>query len=321
MGVDIGGGGTLGVGLEVTLGTYAVPTKFIPIRSESLAVVEDKIYRMNLRASADRTGAVKGYTHVEGDIVFEVTPDVMPYFFYGARVVPARAFSAPTYTYTFTGASVAKPTTAASGVTNRRTLSLNILRSGKVFGYVGCVVSQLAFSIDNGLLMCTASMYGTDEAVQSAGSPSWSVIPVAGPGTLTLEYPTATTRVDVDTFSLTINDNATQANRLNGSRAAAYENWGEREVTFSYEADFDGAAFPDYTAFRAGTISPITFKAIVAGGTQEMTIVLNATAIDAYPVNLAGLGDVNRASISGHAFYNTTDAYTITVKTDEQVAT
>lgn len=316
MTVEIGGAGTLGIALEATLGTYLAPTKWIPIRSESMQVAEDKIYRMNLRALADRSGAIQGYTHTEGDIVFEVTPDILVYFLYCSRVTPAKVVATPNV-YTFIPAHVAKTTTAASGVTIRRTMSMLITRSARPFGYVGNAVSQLAFTIDGGVLVCTASMYGTDEAAQSAGTPSFTAQTVAGPGKLTLEYPTATTRADVDTFNFTINDNAVTANRLNGLRAAAYQNWGEREITAHFEADFD--PLTDYAAFRAQTISPIKFSALPVPGTEEFVVVLNATAIDASPINLAGLGDVNRANIDLHGFYNTSDAYTMTLKTLENI--
>jgi hypothetical protein len=313
MTVEIGGAGTLGIAFESTVGTFIAPTKWIPIRSESMQVVEDKIYRMNLRGLADRSGAIQGYTHTEGDIVFEVTPDILVYFLYCARTTPAKAAQV----YTFIPAHVAKVSTAASGVTLRRTMSMLIARSARPFGYVGNAVSQLAFTIDGGVLVCTASMYGTDEAAQTAGTPSYAAQVVSGPGKLTLEYPTATTRADVDTFNFTINDNAVTANRLNGNRFAAYENWGEREVTAHFEADFD--PLTDYTAFRNQTISPIKFSALPVPGTEEFVIVFNATAIDAAPINLAGLGDVNRANIDLHAFYNTSDAYTITLKTAEVI--
>lgn len=316
MTVEVGGGGVLGVGIETTLGTYVPPTKWIPIRSESLQVTEDTIYRMNLRGTADRTGVIAGYTHVEGDIVFEVTPDVLTYFFYAARVTPTKAGASAPFTYTFTPAHVAKTSTAA-GATNRKTLSILVHRSARPFGYLGCSVSQLAFSIDSGILICTATIYGTDEVAQSAGTPTYTAQVVAGPGKLTLEVPTATVRADTDTFTATINDNATQANRLDGTRKAAYVNWGEREITAHYEVDFD--ALTDYTAFRNKTIQAVTFKAIPTATAEEFTLLLNATAIDAAPINLAGLGDVNRASIDMHGFYNTTAAYLATIITAETI--
>jgi len=318
MTVEVGGAGFVGVGFEAVLGTFVPATKWIPIRSESLVVAEDKQYRMNLRGLADRSGALLSYTHVEGDIEFEVNPEFMPYFLYASRVTPAKSGAGP-YTYTFTPAHVAKTTTAA-GVTNRKTLSIVVQRSNQVFAYVGCAVSQLAFTIDAGMLLCTASIVGTNEATQTLGTPTYTTVPPVSPGQVTLEVPTASARADADTLSLTINDNLVPANRLNGSRFSAYQNWGEREITLTYEVDFDLKA-NDYDAFRAGTFRTTTIKGIVTPAVEEIQMVLNATAIDAAPVNLAGLGDVNRLTVDAHAFYNTAAAYTATVITNENTGT
>lgn len=312
MTVEVGGAGTIGLATETTLGTYVPPTKWIPIRSETLELVEDKIYRMNLRGTADRTGAIQGYTHTAGDITFEVTPDVLVYFLYAARTTPSKV----TTTYTFVPAHIAKASTAA-GTSSRKTLSLLVARSGNPMAYVGLSVGQLSFSVDGGVLMCTASMIGTNESAQSAGTPSYTQPVVIGPGKVTLEIPTATARADADTFTLNINDNLQAANRLNGNRFAAYQNWGEREISLGVEVDFD--TLTDFNAFTAQTIQAITLKGIAAAATEEVVFVLNATATDSAGIHLSGLGDVNRASLAYHGFYNTTDAYTITLKTAEVV--
>lgn len=316
MTIEVGGAGFLGVAFEATLGTFVPAVKWIPIRSESLRVAEDKQYRMNLRGLADRSGALLSYTHVEGDIEFEVNPEFLPYFLYASRITAVKSGAGP-FTYTFTPAHVAKTTTAA-GTTTRKTLSIIVQRGGERFAYVGCAVGQLAFTVDAGMLICTASIVGTNEATQALGTPTYTTVPPVSPGQVTLEVPNASARADADTFSLTINDNLVPANRLNGSRFSAYQNWGEREVTFSYEVDFD-VKTTDYDVFRAGTFRTATIKGIVSAAVEEVQVVLNATAIDAAPVYLAGLGDVNRLSVEAHAFYNTGAAYTATVITAENI--
>src|SRR5438067_1784517 len=125
---DLAGNGALGVATETTYGTFTAPTKWIPIRSESLRKVENKIYRTNIRGLADRSGAIQGYYHIEGDITFEVTADSLVYFMYASRVVPAKgALAGGGYPYTFTPASVASPTTAA-GIAVRKSLSIQVNR-------------------------------------------------------------------------------------------------------------------------------------------------------------------------------------------------
>lgn len=315
MTVEVGGAGKLGLAFEATLGTWLAPTKWIPIRSESLSVVEDKQYRMNLRGLAGRSGALPSYYHVEGDIEFEVNPEFLPYLLYAARVTPSKTGAGP-YVYTFVPAHVAK-TTTAGGTTTRKTLSLTVLRGGVGFGYVGCAVGQLAFTVDAGMLICTASVYGTDEATQTPGASTYTTAEPVGPGDVSLEVPAASVRADADTATLTINDNLVTANRLNGSRAAAYNNWGERETTLSFEADFDTKA-ADYQAFRDGTIRTAVFNGDVSAS-EYVHITLNATAIDSAPINLAGLGDVNRITVDMHAFHDASDEYTIEVGTAENI--
>lgn len=108
MTVEVGGAGTLGVAFETTLGTYVAPAKYIPIRSESLTLAEGKVYRMNLRGKADPTGAIKGYFHVEGDITFEVTSDIMPYFLLASRAQVIRTSTSSPFTYVATPTHQAK---------------------------------------------------------------------------------------------------------------------------------------------------------------------------------------------------------------------
>jgi hypothetical protein len=315
MTVEVGGAGTVGLAVEAVLGTYIAPTKWVPIRSESLSFVNDLIYRHNIRGVADRQGVIPGYSHVEGDIVFEPTADTLPYFFYAARVTPVKS-AGPPYTYTFTPAHVAKASTAA-GATNRKTLSLLIQRGGNPMAYVGCSVGQLAFTIEDGVLICTATIIGVDESAQSAGTPAWPTTAPWGPGKLSLELPTATPRADVSTFSLTINDNLVTANRLNGQRKAAYQNWGEREVSMSFEADFD--TLTDFNIFVAGTSQSASFKAIGTVGSDEFSVVMAASFIDAYTANLSALGDVVGTSAGLHGVYGTTDSYVAVVKTAENI--
>ena len=317
MTVEVGGAGTLGLAFETVLGTYTVPTKWVPIRSESLKLVEGKVWGRNIKGKADITRATKGYFHVEGDIVFEVSGASLLYFLYAARMTIAKVGAMAPWHYTFTGAHVAKSTTAASGPTVRRTLSMLVTRSGNPMGYTGLSVSQLTFTIDSGVLICTASMIGSGEAAQSAGTPTYVAEDPFGPGEITLEVPTATARADADTFTLTINDNGQAANRLNGLRTAAYITWGEREVTASMETDFD--SLTDFNDFVAQTSRTFKVKAINTAVTDEVDILLNAAINEDTTVNLTSLGDVVRQSISYHGIYDTTDACTIDVYTAESV--
>ncbi|MGH9909818.1 MAG: hypothetical protein ACRD32_04185, partial [Nitrososphaerales archaeon] len=75
----------------------------------------------------------------------------------------------------------------------------------------------------------------------------------------------------------------------------------------------------EYDVFVAGTIRTATLKMLPVPATEEFTAALSAQVIDSYPVNLAGLGDVNRAVIDAHGFFQTTAAYTLTLLSAENV--
>lgn len=314
---DLQGQGVLGIAFETAIGTYVPPTKWIPIRSETLARTESKKYRMNIRGIADRTPGVQGNQEVAGDIAFEVTHDTLPYFLYLARVNIAKVGAGAPYTYTFTPAHVARPSTAASGAA-RRTASILVARSGHGFGYVGMSVGQLAFTYDDETLVCTASLAGVGEADQTIPSQTWPTSSVFGPVENSVELPTATARADLDSLSFTINDNVSSEHRIDGSRDPAFVRWGEREVTASAEVDFDTLA--DYNHFLAQDIQELTIKAIRDAAAESIVFTLKGTIEDSYAVNLSSLGDLNRAAVDYHATYNAADAYQIVCKTSENIA-
>jgi len=269
---------------------------------------------MNIRGVADRTGVVQGYRHAEGDISFEVTRKAMVYFMYAGRFTPAKSGSTPNFVYAFTPAHVAKTSTAASGPTARRSLSILIQRSANPQAYVGVNVGQYAFTLEDGLLVCTASVVGFTEAAQSAGTPSFTADGAYGPGQVSLEIPTGSARSDIDTLSLTHNDNLTPRFNLTGSGIPAYNVWGEREITASFEVDFDTLA--DYTVFRNQTIQTLSLKAIISASNDEFDAVMGAQTFESFETGLGSIGDVNRAAVAMHAFYNTADSIVYTVKSN-----
>jgi hypothetical protein len=319
MGYELGGTGWLGVAVETAYGTWVTPTKWIPIRSESLQKVEDKIYRTNIRGLADRSGAIQGYTHIEGDVEFEVSADILTYFLYASRVTPSSTGAGP-YAYTFVPAHVASPSTAA-GKTSRKSLSVTIMRDQRGFGYFGVSVTRMSFRVENGLLMCTATLMGLDEAQQAGPfTPVWTQIPPFGPLYNAIEIPNASVRTDIDGFTLDIDDGGEAQNRIKttGGRAPSFIKWGEREVTVTADIDFD--TLTDYNAFLAQTKQVLKFTSTENATTNKVTITLNATVIDSYQVNLSGLGDLVRASTAFHGIYDTSDVYTIVVNSAENIA-
>jgi hypothetical protein len=296
----------------LTPGVYSLPTKFIPFLSESIKYVQDTVWRRPIRQTADITGASAGNVHIEGDLELEVLEDVLPWFLFCSRMTCVKTGSNPNFVYTFTPTSAAIPP---------RTFSLTIERvAGVVFGYTGCVVSSLKFTVNNGLLTVTVSIIGRDEASAATPTPVWPTSGVFGAGTYSIEIPTATQVFDTDVFEFVVDDQAVPDFRLkNTGRGAQLIHYGERNSTTHFERDFIDRV--DYDAFKAYTSQALTITAS-KGINNLVTLLVQQAIKDTYEVNLSGQGDLVRAQIN---YMNTpnlgaTTAYQIIVKTQENIS-
>jgi tail tube protein len=288
--------------------TYVAPTKFFPIRNESLMYQQATVFRRPIRKSADIIGAVAGNVHVEGDIEMEALEDVVAHFLYATR---SSIVKTGTSNYTY----VATPTPNAVPV---RTLSITVERNGIVFGYVGCVVGSFKFGIDEGLLTFTVSIVGSDEATQSLPVPTFSTTVPFGAGQYNVQIPTASQVFDVDTFEWTCEDNAEPQFRLKDTgRGAQFIKFGERNLGITCERDFLDKT--DYDAFKALTSQTLTIAAS-KGANNSITLLTPVSFKDTYELGLSGQGDLIRASIAYQvAIDGSGNSYTITVKTQENV--
>lgn len=316
MSVGLAGCGFLGIALETVSGTYLAPTKYVPLRSESLSYQQDTVWRRPIAQTVDITAAIPGNVHVEGSIEVEATSDIMVYFHHIMRGALVKTGAAP-YIYTYTGVCGATGASTASGKTASITIYRNV---GGVFGYVGCLVSQISYKVDNGTLVATISIIGTDEASQAAPTPTWGTAIPFGAGEISLELPTATPIFDTEGFELTINDNAEPQYRMvtgAGARGARFVKFGEREISFSVDRDFDTRA--DYDAFKAYTAQSITWTATKTA-TENMSFLAAASIKDSYEVGLSGQGDLVRASIKYQAIRaGSGNAYQMVIKSAENV--
>lgn len=307
----IGAGGFIGIALETTPNTYLAPTKFFPIRNESLKYQQATQWRRPIRQSADNIGGVAGDVHVEGDIEMEAFEEVVPYFHRCSRATVVKS-GTTNLSYVFTPASTATPPD--------KTMSVTVVRNGIVYGYVGLVVSSFKYHIDNGALIFTVSMQGSDEAVQTL--PTMSIpstqIPY-GAGSYQIQIPTATQVFDTDTFDFSVDDNADPQYRLkNTGRGAQFMKFGERAVSLTVDRDFIDRT--EYDAFKALTAQSVTIIAS-KGTNNSITILFPAAIKDTYEIGLSGQGDLLRASIPymGTLDPATSLAYQITVKTQENI--
>jgi hypothetical protein len=292
-------------------GTYVAPTKFVPINSENILYQQDTTWRRPIRRSVGVQSAIPGNAHVEGDIEFEVTEDVLPYFMYISRMDVVRSGGAPNYIYTGTPNALATPA---------RTASITIERvGGVVFGYVGCVVSSFTISVQDGALMFSASILGRDEASQTVPVPTWPTTTPYGAGQYIVELPVGTTITDTDTFEFQVEDNGDPQYRLkNTGRGAQFIKYGERNCTTTMERDFTDRT--DYDNFKAYTGQAIRLTA-TKGANNSVVIDLPVAIKDTYEVGLNSQGDLVRAQIAYQNIVNASGAeYTLTVKTQELVS-
>lgn len=307
-GVGIGAGGIVGIAFEATPGTYVAPTKFFGIRNETLNKAQETVDRRILRGVVDINGSVKGSTHIEGDIEMEAYEDVLPYFLYASRASIVKSGTTD-LTYTCKGIHSAEP---VNGVT----LSITVVRNGVVFGYTGCSVGQIEFSMDSKILIMKFGIMGLDEAVQSAPTPSYTVVDVFGPGMYTYEV-AGTAICDHDEIAFTINDNASAEVR-DCQRAAKFVRWGERETAASLMRDFLNRT--DYDGFIAQTAQKLDFTAS-KGANNSIQVIVPVAQKRKYEFGLNGQTDLIRASIDYVGIYDptATASWQMIVKTQEDI--
>jgi hypothetical protein len=313
MGIGVSGGGSMGLAFETVPGTYIAPTKFFPILGESLAFEPGNVYRRPIRQSVDAIGAIPGNVQIAGAVNMEAMDDVIVYFLYAMRMGIVKT-GAVNFTY------VCTPTSTNAFPT--RTLSLTVVRNGVVFGYTGCVVSQLTLGIQNDILQMDVDIIGQNEATQSLPTPTWGTGTPFGPGSWNIGIPTATQVFDMDTFSYVVAEAGAAQFRLkntgaNAGRGAQFVSMGERTITMTASRDFLDKT--DYSAFQAGTPQSITVQC-AHGANNAITFLMGSAFKSTMSIPLSAQGDIIRASLS----YDSTidgsgNATVITVLTQEVI--
>lgn len=307
-----GAQGYMGVAIESTPGTYEAPVHFVPIESESVAFVQDTVWRRPVRQSADIVGAVDGNARVEGDITMEAFEHILAYMLRAGRNTYEKTGTDPNYTYEIVGSPNAVPA---------ETLSLTIVRNGVVFGYTGCVIPSFTISVEDGMLKFNPTILGRDEAVQTEPTPTWGAglqDQPYGAGKYNIQIPTSTQVFDVDAFEFSVDDSGEAQYRLKDTgRGAQFIAFGERTTSLSLQRDFETRT--DYDAFKALTAQSITLTA-TKGANNSIAINVPAAIKDTYELGLGGQGELTRASISYNGVLDAVgNAYKITIKTQEDL--
>jgi hypothetical protein len=307
-GYGIGAGGVMGVAFETVSGTYAPPTKFIPFLNETLEFKEANNYRRPIRQTAGQVGVVAGDFDVEGTITMDATEDTCIYFTECSRAVGVKTGATPNWVYTYTPTSVAIPP---------RTMSITIVRNGTVFGYTGCGVTKQTFTVNNNILEFDVDIIGINEATQTNPTATWPTSVPYGPGSWTVQIPTATQVFDMDTFSWSVDDAGAAQYRLKNARGAQFVQYGERALQMTASRDYMDKT--DYTAFQGVTGQALSI-AVAGGANNGITFTMAQAIKDVYQVPLSGQGDLVRASITYNSVLDSSaNEYSIIYKTQEVV--
>lgn len=314
MPAGLGGGGYLALTLETVMGTYLPPTTagtvFIPILSETLDYKEDGYYSPAIKQQTIENTREQTYYHVEGDIQIEFDSNFVPYFLHLARHNIAKSGAGP-WIYTYTPSSAGSATTAASGNVER-TASLTVIRNGIGFGYGGCAVNTINFTLDNGILKMTFGIQGLSEVQPGGlGTPSWAAPSLMGAAAHSIYLDTAGTApafaaadLTFNGFTADINYNAVAQNRIIASRSAAYISFGQTEATFNTELDF--LSRTEYDNTKNNTRKAIKFESLKGGATfalstEAFQYTLFNAAYDTYDISLPAMGDLIMAAVTGRA--------------------
>ena len=306
--VALGASGIMGIALEETSGTYTAPVKFVPFDSESLKWSQENVERRPIRNTPSLVGMIRGDGHIEGDITFDVTVDILIWFLAASRCTYTKTGTAPSLTYKFTPVPVAVPT---------KTMSITIKRGNETSGYTGCVVGGFTLSVDDsGAFKMTVTIVGNAESTQTAPTAVWPTTLPFGAGMYRLEIPTATQVFDTDKYEFVVEDNAEAQNRLKNTLGAQFVKFGENTTSVKVERDFETRAELDQ--YKALTAKSLTFQAIQ--GTDSVKIETGVSYIESYEYGLSSVGDLIRASVEYKCAINAAgNSFELTVVTSESL--
>lgn len=299
MAIGVGGQGFLGLAIETTPGTYVAPTTYVPILSETLMYTEDRYISPAIRKSTIANTVKQSYFHAEGDIDLEVDMATFIYFLHATRVSVVKTGTGP-WTYTFTPSAGASAGPNGNNATPK-TLSITIVRNLQVFKYVGCVVGNWNYRIENGIALATMSMVGLGETSINSDTPptpTFTTPSLLGANAHTVStaavvanptVPTWVPALNFQTYQFNLNENGAAQTRINSSRQAAFISFGETEATIAATRDFEVRA--DYDNFVATANSAFQLKS-VNSASESITFDTYNGVYTAFPISLPGIGEI-----------------------------
>jgi hypothetical protein len=312
---DIGANGAVWIGLETVYGTPVDPTAagvgvWMPIMDENLVYTEAKYYSEQIRQQAVVSDVEQAYYHVAGNLHFEVDAHYLPYLMYASRHTTAKTGAGTPWTYTSTPAGLGATYPGAGTKTG---FSCYILRDGIGFLYSGCVVNDWSFTINNGVLECTAGILGLAEQDPATNVPttSWVDASLFGASAHSVYVDTAgltptfaTRNLTFNGYTFHVNHNGEAQNRIQPTRSANYIKYGVTDVEVTSELDFLDKT--EYTNFKNATLRAIRLVSIKPGGlagtfaaaTEGVQITVYRSAYDQYDVSLRSMADIVAATVT-----------------------
>lgn len=332
--VGIGGTGYVFIAPETAMGTFVQPNHAsalaVPILEESLAYTEDKYMSRQIRKSAIVSEVKQSYYHVEGDIVMEADPNYLPYFLHASRHIITKTGASAPFTYKYVPGAFGSAITEA-GPQGRKTLSITVVRNGEGFGYAGCSVGRMEWTIEDGVLRVTFGIVGLSEEEPSSvpANPTWLAANLYGADSSNIFVDAAAVAPpfagspveDFNGFTFTADYNAEAQNRIKAARSAAFVSYGENEATYDTELDFiDRAEYDNFvnTTYRAMKLQALHpgNAATLAAATDGVVIQINRSVYETYDVTLGALEELTMAGVTGRVVgIAGGDPFSITVKT------
>lgn len=313
--VDVAGGGHIGLALETTHGTYAAPTKYATIKSESLAEVRTDPWRVPIIGRAVTSGKIGGRESVAGSLTMELIPEIFAYFLiasrFGANV--AKTGGADPFTYT------ASDDAAVHVKDNKRSLTLVGDRAGVGFAYLGCQATSFRFYHEDGSPMVEIGILGREQVESyTPGSPTLPTTTPFNADEVSVDI-AASTRADLASVEISVDDAGEVKYNIDGNTAASYIKFGEHVCEASFDMDFESKA--DYALWVARTTQELIYTADKASEDESVVIELHGAIYDTYEVNLSGIGDQVMANATLRGVYAAGDsaAITIAVETAEDI--
>lgn len=261
----------LGMAPEVTYGTYAAPTRFYEMVSESLKYNIQRIESAGIRTGRRTQHRWKAGTRsVTGDINMELVPQDLGLILAHLLGDPVTTGSDP-YTHTFTGLDTI----------DDRSMTIQVGRpdeSGTVraFSYLGCKFTELQIAVKSGEFATSKlSVYGreevTSETLASATYDSELEPFVFTEGSLSV----ASSVIEVKSADYTINTNlAVDRHRVGasgGKPKKALVN-GLATISGTFVADFE--SLTNYNRYVNGTEAELELV-FNAGADKQLTITSN----------------------------------------------